>query len=139
MLCRLRPFSRAMRLGAFRRKKSAPPAVALELKKVYKERMPKIIFQADAHAPDYTKVRFMRRNPDGPAPYFVDVTSQIARLEIEELDDGSGACALLRVDAKGGLVWRTRHPSLEETRWQGRFEYGVQEGDWRPAASAVQV
>ena len=93
--------------------------------------MPKIIFQAEARAQEYTKVRFMRRNPEGPGPRFSDVTSRIARLEIEEQNDGSGAYALLRLDAGGELVWRTAHLSLEETRWQGRFEYGVEETDWR--------
>lgn len=93
--------------------------------------MPKIIFQAEARAQEHTKVRFMRRNPEGPGPRFSDVTLQIARLEIEDQDDGSGAYALLRLDNGGALVWRTAHLSLEEARWQGRFEYAVAESDWR--------
>lgn len=96
--------------------------------------MPKIVCHADARIPENPKVRFMRKNPAGSGAPFTDVTLQVARLEIEDLEDGSGACALIRRDAQGELIWRTRHASLQETKWQARFEYATEEADWKDSA-----
>lgn len=96
--------------------------------------MPKIVLRADARMPDIPKVRFMRKNPEGSTPRYTDVTRQIARLEIEQLDEATGACSLLRRDAQGELIWRTKHQSLEETQWQAKFEYGTEVCDWSAAA-----
>ncbi len=76
-------------------------------------------------------VRFMRRTAAENGASFVDVTTQVARVEIEAVvEDGKGTHALLRLDAQGAPVWRTLHPSLIEARWQARFEYGIEEKDW---------
>lgn len=93
--------------------------------------MPKIVLRADARMPDIPKVRFMRKNPEGSTPRYTDVTRQVSRLEIELIDEAAGTCALLRRDAQNELIWRTRHPSLEETQWQAKFEYGTEENEWQ--------
>ena len=92
--------------------------------------MQKTIFKADAHVPEMPTVRFMRKTAPGSDAPFTDVTRQVARLEIETLDNGTYACALQRLDEKGELVWRTIHQSSEEARWQAQHEYSLEEKDW---------
>lgn len=96
--------------------------------------MPKKLFEAKAHAPELPRVRFMRTLPAGSKPAFLDVTRDVASVFIELLEDGSDACALVRLDEKGADVWRTIHPSLEEARLQGTHEYQLEPRDWTPCA-----
>lgn len=92
--------------------------------------MPKKLFKANANVPEMPTVRFMRKAAPGSEKSFTDVTRQVARLEIETLEDGTDACALLRLDEKGELVWRTLHQSVDEARWQATHEYLIEEKDW---------
>ncbi len=91
--------------------------------------MPKKLLWANVRVPESPRVRFFIKAPGG-AHGFADITSRVARLEIEELEDAAGQCELVRLDAGGELVWRTRHPSLQETKWHGEFEYGLPEEKW---------
>ena len=43
---------------------------------------------------------------------------------------GIDRLVLLRLDAQGKLVWKTTHPSADETRWHVEFEYGIMENGW---------
>ena len=92
--------------------------------------MAKWILQALARVPEPPIVRFFVKD-DSPK-HVHDVTDGVVRIVIEDLDDGTGACHLLRMDTTGKLVWTTRHPSLQETKWQAEFEYGVPEKQWNP-------
>lgn len=58
----------------------------------------------------------------------VDVTNNVARLELEEKE--SGAFVLVRFDADGKEVWRTEHLSLQEAKWHCEFEYGLPDDKW---------
>ncbi len=93
--------------------------------------MPKKILQAGAKPLEIPVVRFMRKVAPENGASFVDVTTQVARVEIEAIvEDGRGTHALVRLDAQGAPVWRTVHQSLIEARWLARLEYGIEEKDW---------
>lgn len=81
---------------------------------------------------DYPRVvYFARKNGKSKTPSFEDVTRRVAKLEIEAVSgDADGAHVLRRLDAKGALVWQTRHPSLQETFWHAEWEYEVKEEAW---------
>jgi hypothetical protein len=69
------------------------------------------------------------RTPGGSP--VADVTRRVKRLTIEAVSgDANGDHFLRRLDYAGNLVWRTRHPSLQETFWQAEWEYGVPETAW---------
>ncbi|MCY3023803.1 MAG: hypothetical protein NTW87_32905 [Planctomycetota bacterium] len=91
--------------------------------------MSKQVTWASVRVPEIPRVRFFVRTAD-PNVFFKDVTNKVAKLIIEDLEDDTGYCALLRLDAEGKLVWRTKHPSLEETMWHVEFEYGLPEENW---------
>ena len=91
--------------------------------------MPKQLLWATIRVPDNPRVRFFVKSPKGKQGY-EDVTSRVAKLVIEQADDDSGACELLRFDKDGKLVWKTRHLSLQETKWHVEFEYGLPEEKW---------
>ena len=84
---------------------------------------------AQIRIPEHVRVRFFVSAPDDPQK-FKDVTTQVAKLRIDELDDAKGPCELLRFDKNDKLVWKTRHPSLQETKWYAEFEYGLPEDKW---------
>jgi hypothetical protein len=94
--------------------------------------MSKKIFYCNAKPPDIPKVRFMRKSA-GSGPAFTDVTVSISRIALELVNGESGPCALVRMGADGGEVWRTLHQSQDEARVQARYEYGVMEQDWEAA------
>ena len=96
--------------------------------------MNKQLAWANIHVPEYPRVRFFVKAPE-TKPKFRDVTNEVSKLIIEDLGDDSGACALLRLNAEGKLVWKTRHPSLQETKWHVEFEYGLPEDKWTPFES----
>ena len=50
-------------------------------------------------------------------------------VEIQETDEG---WLLLRIDAEGEPITDTWHASLEEAKEQARFEYEIEEDDWKP-------
>jgi hypothetical protein len=89
--------------------------------------MAKKIASAQVRVPEYPRVRFFRKKPDG-SNGMEDVTTKVARLELEE--NGSGQVALVRFDSEGKEVWRTEHPSLQEAKWHCEFEYGLPDDKW---------
>jgi len=92
--------------------------------------MSKKILMADVRVPESPRVRFFARD-DSAATKMKDVTDQVVRLVVEELEDDSGYCVLLRLDDKGAIVWKTKHPSVQETKWHVEFEYGLPEDKWQ--------
>lgn len=93
--------------------------------------MAKKLFQTGVSVPPVPRVRFFVKT-NNPQVKFRDVTNEVAQIEIEDLEDGSGFCALRRLNAQGQLVWKTRHPSVQETKWYAEFEYGLHPEQWRP-------
>ena len=100
--------------------------------------MPKRLFQANIKVSEFPRVRFFQldRKADpaaanGKAP-FVDITSRVVKLLLEELDEQTGACVVVRLDALGEVVSRTRHQSVQEAKWHAEFEYGLPEEKWSP-------
>jgi hypothetical protein len=93
--------------------------------------MPKKVLMAEVRVPESPRVRFYAKD-DSAASRIKDVTDKVTKLVIEEIEDDSGYCYLLRLDDKGALVWRTKHPSLQETKWHVEFEYGLPEEKWLP-------
>jgi hypothetical protein len=93
--------------------------------------MAKSVLQASIRVSEFPRVRFFKRDAaaNGKVSY-TDVTHQVVRLVLEDLEDNSGTCAILRYDAQGALVWRTTHPSLQEAKWNAEFEYGLPEEKW---------
>ena len=57
----------------------------------------------------------------------VDVTSQIARVEIEQ---GDGACYLFYFDANGKCLTDTWHETVDGAKAQALFEFQIDEHDW---------
>jgi len=84
--------------------------------------------------PNPPRVRFLVKDP-ASKDKLRDITDQVAAVVIEDLDDASGQCALLRYDRAGKLIWKTLHPSLQETKWHVEFEYEIFEGQWRRITS----
>jgi hypothetical protein len=93
--------------------------------------MAKRLSWAIVRVPEQPRARFFVRVPN-PKPLFRDVTCDVSKLVIEDLEDDSGSCALLRLNADDTLVWTTKHPSLQETKWHVEFEYGLPEEKWLP-------
>jgi|GEM_PF-2466273 len=91
--------------------------------------MPKQLLWAQIRVPDHPRVRFFVKSSQAKLG-FEDVTSQVFKLIVEDPEDNSGSCDLLRFDKNGKLVWKTRHPSLQETKWHVEFEYGLPEEKW---------
>jgi hypothetical protein len=91
--------------------------------------MTKKVLWASVRVPEDPRVRFFVKDTSSPA-HFREVTQRVAKLVIEDVEDGTGYCVLLRLDADGALVWKTRHPSLQETKWHVEFEYGLPEERW---------
>jgi hypothetical protein len=114
--------------------------------------MSKPLFQATVKVSEFPRARFFARagtnssKQEKPAAAqatqsnqsmgkdsFVDVTHRVVKLVLEDLEQDSGACEIMRLDAKGELVWRTRHQSIQEAKWHVEFEYGLPEEKWAPA------
>jgi len=93
--------------------------------------MPKRIAQAHVRVPEAPRVRFYQRVTENGAVRLQDVTTRVAMLVLEDLEE-NGSCALLRLDSDGKLVWRSRFPSLREAKWHVEFEYGLPEEKWSP-------
>ncbi|MFH0939252.1 MAG: hypothetical protein V1899_08225 [Planctomycetota bacterium] len=91
--------------------------------------MVKKLFWAQVRVPECPRARFFVKLPD-ERHGFADVTVNITKLIIEDLQDKSGYFALLRLNKQDELIWRTTHPSLQETKWQVEFEYGLPEEKW---------
>lgn len=91
--------------------------------------MAKKVLWANVHVPQYPRVRFFIRSSE-PNQLFQDITQRVKKLVVEELQDEAGTCALLRMDEDDKLVWKTHHPSLQETKWHVEFEYGLPEEKW---------
>ena len=91
--------------------------------------MAKQLFLAAIRVPEIPRVRFFIRSKTGRLG-FEDLAERVVKLSIEDLEDNTGYCALLRLGADGALVWRTKHPSLPETKWWVEFEYGLPEDKW---------
>ncbi|MCK6474935.1 MAG: hypothetical protein L6R28_24715 [Planctomycetes bacterium] len=104
------------------------PKKSAQNKKAVKQALYSIAVKVE----DYPRVvYFARKNGKSKTPGFEDVTHRVARLEIEPVPgDADGAHVLRRLDAKGALVWQTRHPSLQETFWHAEWEYEVKEEAW---------
>jgi hypothetical protein len=92
--------------------------------------MAKKIFRAKVRVPEQPRVRFFIKAPQEGRLGFLDVTDRVAQLVIEDVEDATGCCDLLRLDANGELVWKTRHPSVRETKWHVEFEFGLPEEKW---------
>lgn len=96
--------------------------------------MAKSVLQASIRVSEFPRVRFFKRDATATGKSsFTDVTRQVVRLVLEELEDDTGSCAILRYDAQGALVWRTEHRSLQEAKWNAEFEYGLPEEKWAAA------
>ena len=54
--------------------------------------------------------------------------SPASSVEIQEVDEG---WLLLRIDASGEPITDTWHASLEEAKEQARFEYEIEDDDWK--------
>ena len=93
--------------------------------------MPKRIFSANVRVPEHPRVRFFAKAPAGAKQPFEDITLRVAKLVIEDLQDDTGFCNLLRLDSKGELVWKTTHQSIQETKWHVEFEFGLPEEKWQ--------
>jgi hypothetical protein len=93
--------------------------------------MAKKIFSANVRVPEYPRVRFFVKAPGEGKQGFLDITDRVARLIIEDLEDETGFCELQRLDDKGNLVWKTRHQSVQETKWHVEFEFGLPEEKWQ--------
>ena len=99
--------------------------------------MSKRVLQATIRVSEYPRVRFFRRfrateteqQEQAKSPY-IDVTRQVVKLILEDMEDAAGTCSIVRLDAEGNLVWRTRHPSIQEAKWAVEFEYGLPEEKW---------
>src|SRR5581483_5273504 len=100
------------------------------------------VLQATVKVSEFPRVRFYAKSgagvqgiaPAAPtvkgASTFLDVTHRVAKLIIEDLEQpaagagaAAGACDVLRLDAKGELIWRTHHQSMQEAKWHVEFEY----------------
>ena len=95
--------------------------------------MSKQVCWADVRVPDPPRVRFVAIDASAQSK-LRDVTDRVSKLVIEDLQDDSGQCDLLRLDRDGKLVWKTRHPSLQETKWHVEFEYAFTEEQWKEFA-----
>jgi hypothetical protein len=93
--------------------------------------MAKKLCWASIRVPETPRVRILVKTHD-PKTLFRDVTGEVAKIVIEDPEDDSGYCALLRLNAEGQLVWKTKHPSLQESKWYAEFEYGLPEEKWIP-------
>lgn len=62
----------------------------------------------------------------------VDVTSQVAWLEIEPADSG---CQLLYFSAHGDCFADTWHERVEDAKAQAQFEFAIDEHDWSDLSS----
>jgi len=91
--------------------------------------MAKQLFWANVRVPEHPRVRFFAPSPDG-VQGFKDTTGEVTKLIIEDPEEPSGVHHLLRFDKNGKLVWKTVHPSLQETKWHVEFEYGLPEEKW---------
>jgi hypothetical protein len=91
--------------------------------------MAKQLFWANVRIPEHPRVRFFAPSPDG-VHGFKDITGEVAKLIIEDPEEPSGVHHLLRLDKNDKLVWKTVHPSLQETKWHVEFEYGLPEEKW---------
>ena len=91
--------------------------------------MAKQLFWTVIREPEIPRVRFFIKSQTGPKG-FEDLAGRVVKLVIEDLEDDTGYCALLRLGADGALVWKTKHPSLPETKWHVEFEYGLPENKW---------
>jgi hypothetical protein len=90
--------------------------------------MPKNICWANVRVPEHPRVRFFKKTDHAK---FEDVTAQVAKLVVEDLQDENGTCMLRRLDANDQLVWQTKHLSLREVKWHVEFEYGLPEEKWQ--------
>ncbi|HEY3325308.1 MAG TPA: hypothetical protein VGP72_32950 [Planctomycetota bacterium] len=94
--------------------------------------MAKRILFSNVRVPECPRVRFMRKTGRADREKVEDVTGRVIKLIIEDSEDGSDFFSLLRLDVDGNVIWRTRHPSMQETKWQAEFEYGLPEERWEP-------
>lgn len=93
--------------------------------------MAKKVLQASIRVSEFPRARFFARGTAKSGnDAFQDVTHKVVKLVLENLEDESGSCALLRLDADEKLVWRTKHPSIQEAQWHVEFEYGLPEEKW---------
>jgi hypothetical protein len=95
--------------------------------------MAKQLLWANVRVPEIPRARFYIRSQAGYKG-FEELSGKVAKLVIEDLEDDTGYHALLRLAADGSLVWRTKHPSLLETKWLVEFEYGLPEDKWETTA-----
>lgn len=92
--------------------------------------MIKKVAWAQVRVPDYPRVRFFQKSPEGGGKV-IDVTEKVTKLELEE--NGNGVCVLVRLDSDDKVLWKTHHPSLQEAKWHCEFEYGLPDDKWVPA------
>jgi len=90
----------------------------------------KQLFWAAVRVPENPRARFFLKS--AVKCKFDDITLRVSKLVIEDLQDGTGFCNLLRLDDQEKLVWKTRHQSVRETKWYVEFEYGLPEDKWNP-------
>ncbi|MCZ7647756.1 MAG: hypothetical protein M5U26_21275 [Planctomycetota bacterium] len=98
--------------------------------------MSKVLRGADAKLPTPLKVVYFskRKEPAKDGSWFEDVSKRVVRLEIEGPEgEPESPHLLVRRDAQGKLVWKTRHASLQEALWHAEWEYGLAEAAWKTA------
>lgn len=91
------------------------------------------LFTKSIDTPRTPRVVYFSQEGEGQegAARFVNVASRVVKLEIAAVDgESDGAHWLRRLDIHGKRVWRTRHPSLQETFWHAEWEYQIKEEDW---------
>ena len=97
--------------------------------------MCKPLLSAPVQAPAHPKAVFYARRPrEQTPPFFDEVTRRVACLTVQPVANGADGQAehyLCRWDGSGQLVWRTRHPSLQEALWHAEWEYGLNEAGWQ--------
>lgn len=60
----------------------------------------------------------------------IDVTRVLNPMSVELIEQ-DGAFYLLRLDDNGQCIADTWHATLEAAKAQAKFEYGIEDGDWK--------
>jgi hypothetical protein len=63
-------------------------------------------------------------------PGAIDIVGLPDPIEVEVVEE-NGSVYLFRLDASGKCIADTWHETLEAAKAQAKFEYGIDEHDWR--------
>ena len=89
-------------------------------------------FNVTVRAVETPVARYYARFENTGQVAFQELSGRVVKLQIEPVEgDAEGDQWLRRFDREGQPVWRTRHPSLQETFWYAEWEYGVKQDEWQ--------